>query len=248
VLCLVAFLSGTIDAIAGGGGLIQLPALMVAFPQAPVAMLLATNKLSSIFGTAMATTQFLRRVKVDPRQIIPCAALAFGTSMLGAAAITYADPHAIKPAIALLLLAVLVFVIARPRFGVSESTEHLVTHRMIKSLFVAGAVGFYDGFLGPGTGVFLIMGFVGLLGMNFLSGGANAKVINLTTNIAAVGYFASQGLLDYRLGLPMAVSNIAGGFLGSHLAIIRGSRFVRKIFVFVASLALLRLCYDVFGN
>jgi uncharacterized protein len=246
LLSLVSFFAGTVDAIAGGGGLIQLPALLLAFPHAPVAPLLATNKFASISGTAIATSRYLKHVKLDMRRLLPSAAVAFLASMAGAIAVSYSDPQRIKPAIAVLLLVVLLFTVLRPDFGVLKIKTASIRRPLLRSVAIAAAVGFYDGFLGPGTGIFFVFGMVGLLGMSFLEGGASAKVLNLATNIAAVGYFLSKGLIDFKLGIPMTLCNVAGGYLGSQLAIRNGSTFVRKVFLVVVALVLLRLSYDIF--
>ncbi|MGE0174369.1 MAG: sulfite exporter TauE/SafE family protein [Oligoflexales bacterium] len=245
ILSTVAFFAGTVDAIAGGGGLIQLPALFLVFPSAAVAPLLGTNKFSSIWGTGVATVKYLRHVKLDVRRILPSAILAGATAMAGAVAVSYADPEKIKPAIAVVLVAVLLFTVARNTFGVIRVRKEAVRFPLLKALMIAGLVGFYDGFLGPGTGVFLVFGFVGLMGMDFLEGSASAKVINLATNVAAIGYFASSGLVEYRLGVPMAFANVVGGYIGSHMAIAKGSTFVRKVFLIVVGLILMRLSYDI---
>jgi uncharacterized membrane protein YfcA len=244
LMSLASFFAGTVDAIAGGGGLILLPSLLLAFPNAPVATLLGTNKCTSIAGTAVATAKYLRHVKLDMKRLMPSAVVAFIASMAGAAAVSYADPQRIKPAIALLLVGVLLFTILKPNFGLAAKAAG--GRPFLKALLIAASVGFYDGFLGPGTGIFFVFGFVGVLGLNFLEGGASAKVLNLATNLAAVGYFAYRGLIDDRLGIPMALCNVVGGYVGSHMAITHGSAFVRKFFSIVVALVLVRLLYDIF--
>lgn len=242
-LGLAAGVAGFFDAIAGGGGLIQLPALLFALPTTPLPNLLATNKLSSAVGTAVATTRLVRHVRFDLRSLMPAAVCAGAFAAAGATAATMVSPTVMKPIVLALLTGALVFTVTKKDFGLKD--RHAIKYRVAKTFLIAATVGFYDGFLGPGTGGFLIFGFVSLLGQSFLTGAASAKVINLATNLAAIGLFAAKGLVLYQVAIPMALCNLVGGYLGSHMAIKRGSAFVRHIFTLMVGLVLVRLAVDV---
>jgi uncharacterized protein len=248
ILCLAAFFAGFVDSIAGGGGLIQLPALFVFLPPAiaaQVPQVMGINKFSSICGTTVATIQYARKVDLQWSLLAPIALAAFVFSFLGARTVSLLNPQLIKPVILVLLAAVAVYTYTRKK-TVPDSVFLLPkSYRPWVALTLGAAIGFYDGFFGPGTGTFLLIGFVGLFALNFLQASAHAKAINLTTNIAAVAWFASTGNIRYDYAVPMALANIAGSFLGSHMAILKGSEFVRKFFLAVVLLLIARFAYEM---
>jgi uncharacterized membrane protein YfcA len=245
VLCAFAFLAGALDAVVGGGGLVQLPALLVVLPQAPVVSLLGTNKLASVVGTGSAALTYSRRVAVDRGTAAWMAGTAFVGSGAGAFVATRVGSDALKPLVLVALVCVLTYTLRRPDLGEVE----LLKLRAGSQRLVAGAggalIGFYDGFLGPGTGSFLVFLLVGALGLSFLHASATAKVVNTTTNLAALGLFALGGHVLWVLGAAMAASNLAGSQVGARLAIRRGSAWVRRVFVVVVSALILRLGYDL---
>jgi uncharacterized membrane protein YfcA len=247
-LCLAAFFAGFVDSIAGGGGLIQLPALFVFLPPAiaaQVPQVMGINKFSSICGTTVATLQYARKVDLQWKLLIPMAFAAFVFSFLGARTVTLLNPELIKPIILVLLVAVAIYTYARQK-ATTTSFFLLPEHSKLWVALAAGAaIGFYDGFFGPGTGTFLLIAFVGLFALDFLHASAHAKAINLTTNIAAVAWFASTGNIPYQYAVPMALANIAGSFIGSHMAILKGSEFVRKFFLAVVLLLIARFAYEM---
>ena len=247
LLCSFAFLAGFVDAVAGGGGLIQLPALFLFLPHGATsvpAFVFGTNKLSSICGTTVAVIQYSQKVKLPWRIVYPAAATAFGFSILGARLVSALKPEFLKPIVVILLVFVAFFTYlnkGRPSW-ISRITAN---REVIYAVMTGAGLGFYDGFFGPGTGAFLIFIFVGFFGFDFLIASASAKIVNLATNLAAVIYFGSHGLIYYEYALPMGVCNVAGSIIGSRLAILKGSKFVRRIFLLVISGLILKLVWDL---
>ncbi len=247
-LILFAFLAGFVDSIVGGGGLIQLPALFVFLPAsatAAVPAIMGTNKFSSICGTAVATAQYARRVQLNWRILLPAAGCAFVFSFLGARAVSLLNPKVIKPVILLLLLAVAFYTYTRKKGVPSHPLRLSAPSQFWAAVAVGCSIGFYDGFFGPGTGSFLIIAFVGLFALDFLHASASAKVVNLSTNIAALIWFAATGNILFRYALPMAAANIAGSMVGSHLAILKGSEFVRRFFLGIVLVLILRFGWEL---
>ncbi len=247
LLCAFAFLAGGLDAVVGGGGLVQLPALLVVLPQAPVVALLGTNKLASVVGTASAAVAYSRRVAVDRRTAAWMAGAAFLGSAAGALVATQVGSDLLKPVVLVALVAVLAYTLRRPSLGEVELLR--LRARAQRGVAVGGGalIGFYDGFLGPGTGSFLVFLLVGAVGLSFLHASATAKVVNTGTNLAALALFAYGGHVLWALGAAMAMANLAGSQVGARLAIRRGSAWVRRVFVVVVSALVLRLAFDVLG-
>lgn len=245
-LCIAGFIAGFIDSIVGGGGLIQLPALLVALPQSPVPVLLGTNKLASMAGTTVAMIRFQRAVKFELRQYLPAIAAAFIGSAIGAYLATQFSSHQIKPVIFVLLIAVCVFFLVRPEFGSSEMREIPLRTRVRRATCLAACIGMYDGFFGPGTGTWLIVGGVTILGLNFIRASAFAKIINLATNLAAFTTFAAANAVDWKVGMPLACCSIAGSAIGARFAISKGDTFVRKVFFCVVGALIVKLGMDIF--
>lgn len=235
LLAAAGFAAGWIDAVVGGGGLVQLPALAVAFPHVAPVQILATNKISSICGTSTSSITYYRRVHPDLRTAYAMASVAFLGSLGGALVGSHIPRSAFNP----ILLAVLVLVggytVLRPNLGV-ETELRFAGHRHLVAASLTGlAVGFYDGALGPGTGSFLVFALVGLLGYGFLEATAKAKIANFATNLAALCIFIPQHAVMWSIGLAMGVSNLVGGYTGARMAVARGSAFVRVVFVLVVS-------------
>ena len=248
LLCLAAFFAGFVDSIAGGGGLIQLPALFVFLPPAiaaQVPQVMGINKFSSICGTTVATIQYARKVDIQWRILIPMAIGAFVFSFLGARTVSILNPKLIKPVILILLVVVAVYTYSRKKSAPERALNVSPASRVLLAMVAGCAIGFYDGFFGPGTGTFLLISFVGLFALDFLHASAHAKAINLTTNIAAVAWFASTGNIPYHYAIPMALANIAGSLVGSHMAILKGSEFVRKFFLGMVLVLIGRFAYEL---
>ncbi len=247
-LCLFAFLAGFVDAVVGGGGLIQLPALLLLLPSAPadsLAAVLGTNKLSSICGTGTAVVQYARRVPINWRSILPAGVAAFLFSFLGARTVSSINPQVLKPLILFLLIAVAAYTCWKKDLGHLHAPQFTMHRERRFGILVGMAIGFYDGFFGPGTGSFLIFIFIGLFGFDFLTASASAKVINFATNLSAVIYFAATGNILYQFALPMGLCNLLGSLAGSRLAILKGNAFVRVFFLIVVAAMILRFGREI---
>ena len=244
LLMFVALAAGWVDAVVGGGGLLQLPALLLVPGLAPV-QALATNKLSSIFGTATASVTYVRRIRPDMRTALPMAGFALGGSFGGATVATLLPAEGFKPIIVLAMLAVLTFVAIRPAMGAATVLRFEQRRHLVVASALGLGIGFYDGILGPGTGTFLIIALVSVLGYDFLNSSAKAKIVNLATNLGALALFIPTGSVMWGLGFSMAAMNMVGGYLGSRTAIAKGSSFVRVVFLGVVGVLILKLGYDV---
>ncbi|HEX2313694.1 MAG TPA: TSUP family transporter [Thermomonospora sp.] len=245
LLLLAALAAGWVDAVVGGGGLIQLPALMVLNPGQPVAAALATNKLASIAGTSSAAVAYLRRSGPDLRIAGPAGALAVAAAALGACCAAAISSGVLRPVIMVVLLGVAALVVLRPDLGRVERPVARTRRRTAAAVLVPGIlIAFYDGLVGPGTGTFLVIAFTTLLGVDFVRASANAKIINTGTNLGALVVFALQGHVLWALGLAMAVCNIVGAQAGARMAIDRGAGFVRGVLLCVVGALVLRLGYD----
>lgn len=243
-LCFFAFLAGFIDSMVGGGGLIQLPALFIFFPNTNIAALIGTSKLVSICGTTAAAIQFTKQVKLDFRALLPYAVTALIFSFLGARTVSVINSEILRPVVLSLLIVVTIYTFIKKDFG-EEYQPRRQNNLVYYMMLIAGSVGFYDGFFGPGTGSFLIFLFIAVLGFDFIRASATAKIINWSTNLAALVYFVFIGKVLYSIALPMALCNVIGGILGARMAIVKGSAFVRVIFLIVVSGLIIKLAYDI---
>ncbi len=246
VLCCAAVLAGLVDAVVGGGGLVQTPALFSAMPTTGPATLLGTNKLAGIFGTASAALSYARRVKIAWSAALPAAIAAFILSFLGAYTVTAIPPDFLRKLLPFILICVAIYTFSKKEFGVTHAPLHDGAKEKWIAVLVGGGIGFYDGFFGPGTGSFLVFLFVRIFGFDFLSASAVSKIVNVACNFAALLWFGYSGHLLWQLGVIMACCNIAGSLLGSRLAIRYGSTFVRKLFLVVVSTLILKTTYDAF--
>ena len=247
LMALAAFAAGWIDAVVGGGGLIQLPALLLGFPGATPAQLLATNKFGSIFGTVTSSVTYYRRVRPDLRTALPMAAVAFLGAVGGAVLGLNIPKAAFNPVILVMLLVVGGYTVARPRMG-HETALRFDGHRHTAVAMLTGfIIGVYDGALGPGTGSFMVFALVGLMGYAFLEASAKAKIANFATNLGALAVFVPGGHVMWKIGIVMAAANLAGGYTGARTAVARGSAFVRVVFVVVLSAFIIRIGGSVFG-
>ncbi len=241
----VAFVAGWVDAVVGGGGLIQLPALLLALPEdAPVASISGTNKVSSVAGTAIATITYLRRIRPDWAVVLPLVVTAGAGSAIGAQLVRLLPKDAFTPIVLVALVAVGVYTVKRPQMGLEHDVRHTGLAAVWRTALIGFSVGVYDGFLGPGTGSFFVILIVAVLGHGFLQATAKAKLANLTTNLAAISVLAWHGQVYWWLGLAMAAANLLGGLTGARMALRHGSAFVRRVFLLVVGLMVLRLGWD----
>jgi uncharacterized protein len=245
ILAVAALVAGYLDAVVGGGGLIQLPMLLLVLPSAAPVQILATNKLSSICGTSVSAVTYGRRVRPELRTAAPLAALALAGSVGGAFAAKLVSAQAFRVIVLAALVVVATTTFLRPALGL-EAAPRFHGHRHLLAAGGCGlAIGWYDGAIGPGTGTFLVFTLVGLLGMDFLRASAAAKIGNVATNLGALLVFIPQGAPLWRLGLVMGASNLVGGFLGARTALARGSAFIRVVFLVVAVALIARLAVQV---
>lgn len=246
LLGMAAFLAGLIDAVVGGGGLIQIPALFSAFPHAAPATLLGTSKMAGIWGTAAAAGSFARRVKVAWSTATPAAISAFLLSFIGAWTVTQVPPDFIRKLLPFILAAVAIYTYRKKDFGLLHAPAHTGMRERVFAIAVGGAIGFYDGFFGPGTGSFLVFLFVRFFGFDFLGASAVAKVVNVACNASALLLFSSKGHVFWKLALVMAICNVAGSLAGTRLAVKYGVSWVRLLFLFVVSALVLKTGWDAF--
>lgn len=245
LLCLAAGGAGWVDAVSGGGGLLQLPSLLVALPSAAPSLALGTNKLASIIGTTGAATTYARRSAVDLRTAMPMVLAAIAGSALGASLATRIPAAAFRPAILVLLIGVWVWTLVRPQMGAEQRLRWPGRRRHYVVAAAAGfGIGCYDGLLGPGTGSFLLIVLVAGLGYSFLNASATAKIVNAGTNLAALAVFGLAGSVLWGLGLLMGACNLAGAIIGARMAISRGSSFVRIVFLAVVGILIARLGWE----
>jgi uncharacterized protein len=244
LLVLAGFVAGWVDAVVGGGGLVQLPALLLVPGVSPV-QALATNKLAGIMGTSVSAGTFYRRVHPDMRTAIPMALAALAGAAGGALLASSLPPEVFRPVILVALVAVAVYTVARPTLGRATSLRWTGGRHVAAAVVLGLGIGFYDGLLGPGTGTFLVIGLVAVLGYAFLEASAKAKIVNAATNLGALTVFALQGAPLWTLGLLVGVSNIGGAYLGARMAVAKGSRFVRVVFMVVVGALIVRLGWDV---
>jgi uncharacterized membrane protein YfcA len=247
LLVLAALAAGFVDAVVGGGGLVQLPALLLGLPGASPVQVLATNKLASICGTSASSVTFYRKVRPHAGTFVPLMVLAFVGSALGALIASRIPAEAFDPIVLVVLVVVGAWVLFRPSLG-EATVLRFSGHRHTAVAMAAGfVIGVYDGALGPGTGSFFVIALVGLLGYSFLEASAKAKMANWATNLAALVVFVPQGAVLWKVGLLMGLANMAGGWLGARTAVARGSRFVRVFFIVVVSAFIVRIGGEVLG-
>ena len=245
----VAFVAGWVDAVVGGGGLIQLPALLIGLPAGtPPAAILGTNKLSSVWGTATSALTYARRVPLDWRTVLPLAVGAAIGSAAGAELAKLLPKDAFTPIVLVALVGVGLYTWRRPELGLVTAMRHSGGAHYGRTAVIGLVIGAYDGFLGPGTGSFFVIALVGVLGYGFLEASAKAKIANVVTNAAALAVFALHGTVLWGLGLSMGAANLLGGYLGARTAISRGNAFVRRVFLVVIAALALKLAYDIVRN
>ena len=247
LLGLAALTAGFVDAVVGGGGLVQLPALLLGLPAASPVEVLATNKLASFCGTSVSSATYYRRIRPDPKTFLPLMLLAFVGSVAGAAVAFLIPKDAFEPIVLVALIVVGAYVLFKPTLG-GETQLRFSGHRHTAAAMLTGlGIGFYDGALGPGTGSFFVITLVGLLGYSFLEASAKARLANWATNLGALCVFVPQGVVLWKVGLLMGVCNLAGGYIGARTAVARGSRFVRVFFIVVVSAFIIRIGGGIVG-
>ncbi|HET7069555.1 MAG TPA: TSUP family transporter [Nocardioides sp.] len=247
LLALAGLAAGFVDAVVGGGGLVQLPALLVGLPGASPVQVLATNKLSSICGTTVSSATYYRRIRPDPRTFGPLMACSFAGSVGGAFLGSHLSETVFDPVVLVVLVVVGGYVLLRPELGATTALRHAGRRHVVTAMVTGLGIGLYDGALGPGTGSFFVITLVGLLGYSFLEASAKARLANWATNLAALCVFVPQGAVLWKVGFVMGACNLLGGYLGARTAVTRGTRFVRIFFILVVAGFVVRIGGDLLG-
>jgi uncharacterized membrane protein YfcA len=245
-LAFLAFTAGFIDSVAGGGGLIQIPALLINLPNSALPVLFGTNKIASLSGTSIAAYQYSKRIQYNFKVLLSIAFFSFVASNAGAMSLSLINPNLLKPFVLILLILIAMYTFIKKDLGSIQTKTLPVRKQIMLGSLIGIAVGFYDGFFGPGTGSFLVLGFVVVLGFDFIAASAYSKVINCVTNVSALVVFIRQGNYLLELAILMAIFNSTGSIVGSRIAMKKGNDFVRTIFFIVVAIMIARYSYDVF--
>jgi hypothetical protein len=246
LLCIAAFLAGFVDAIVGGGGLIQTPVAMILLPNLAVATVIGSLKIPSFSGTLLAARQYLKKVEMNWALLSIMAVGAFAAAFLGSTLLTKVHNDFMKPLLLVVLTLIAIYTFIKKDFGAHQAKEHSLRTQIFLAVIISVVIGFYDGFIGPGTGSFFVLAFVTVLGFDFLHASANAKMVNLATNFGSICLFILKGKIIWAIAIPMAICNAIGGFIGAKLAIKKGNGFIRIFFLIVVIGTLIRFGYDVF--
>lgn len=246
LLCFASFLAGFIDAIAGGGGLIQTPVALILLPHQPVANLMGSLKIPGFTGTGIASLQYLKKVDMNWKLLLIMAFFSSIAAFGGSYIMTIVSNDFMKPLLFLVLIGVAVYTFFKKDFGSHQPKSISDQQSVFFGVLISIFIGFYDGFIGPGTGSFLMLAFISVLGFDFLHASANAKLVNLASNIGSLILFISKGKIIWLIAIPMAFCNGLGGWLGAKIAIKKGNSFIRVFFLVVVIGTLFRLSYDIF--
>jgi uncharacterized membrane protein YfcA len=245
LLCFAAFAAGFVDAIVGGGGLIQTPAALILLRSYPVVTAISCTKIPSFSGTLFAAFQYLKKVKINYTLSAIMCTIAFFSSFAGSELLTVVSNQFMKPVLLAILIVVAIYTYTKKDFGQHEAKGHSPKKELWFAIAISLLIGFYDGFIGPGAGSFLILAFISLLGYDFLHASAQAKLVNLATNLGSIVLFTIKGKIIWMVTFPMAACNAIGGMLGARMAIMKGNKFIRVLFLVVIIGTLLRFAWDV---
>jgi uncharacterized membrane protein YfcA len=244
LLLFFGFLAGFIDSIVGGGGLIQLPAVLIFAPSENISTSFGTNKFAGFLGTLTAAFRYIKGIKLNYYATIPGIITALPASSFGAALVSHINKETLKPAILLLLIFVGIYTFIKKDFGKIQ-TKVVSNQKAIMFSLISGLlIGFYDGFFGPGTGSFLVFIYIGFFGFDFIQASASAKIINGFTNLSALLFFGYNQHIIYQVAIPLGIANILGSIMGTKMALKRGTEFVRKLFLIVVLGFILKIAYD----
>jgi uncharacterized protein len=246
LLCFFAFLAGFIDSIVGGGGLVQVPAFFVLYPQLPVPNIIGTQRIASAVGTSVAAWNYAKTVRIPWKIVLYTGLGAAVASYLGATVQSLLPNEVLKPVILVVIIGIAIYTYRNKTFGQDEVfkvPEHL---QPWYALSIGTVLGFYNGFVGPGTGSLLVFGFVSVIGYGFLKASAISKVVNVIADVSSLVFFLMHKYVLFHIAIPMMVCNTAGAYLGSRMAVLRGNTFIRKVFLVVVAGIILRFAWDVF--
>lgn len=245
LLCAFAFLAGFIDSIVGGGGLVQIPAFFVLYPQLSVPNVISTNRLASAAGTSVAAWNYARSVKIPWKTVLWAGIAAAILSYLGATVQSLLPSSVLKPIILVLIVLIAIYTYRKKDLGQWENFRIAPEKLHWWAAGIGGLLGFYNGFVGPGTGSLLVFGFVSVIGYSFLSASAISKIVNVIADVSSLLFFLINKQVLFQLALPMMACNVAGSYLGSRMAVLRGNAFIRKVFLVVVAGIVARFAWDV---
>lgn len=245
LMCCAALLAGFVDSIVGGGGLVQVPALFILFPHFEIPRIIGTNRFSSFMGTAVAGYQYSKKVEIPWRTVIYAGIGAGVMAFLGAKISDIIDEKILKPVILVLMTAIAIYTFTKKDLGQDEMLKFELAKVPLYGLIIGSSAGFYNGFVGPGTGSLLVFGFVSVIGYGFLKASAISKIVNVIADVSSLGYFIVAGYVQYEIAIPMMICNMAGSYFGSKMAILKGNEFVRNFFLVVIFALILRFGWDV---
>ena len=246
ILCAFAFLAGLIDSIVGGGGLVQIPAFFVLYPQLAAQNIIGTNRLASAVGTAVAAWNYSRSVAIPWKTVLYAGVFAAGFSYLGATIQSLLPSAVLKPIILVLIILIAIYTYRKKNFGQIDELQVAPEHLRWWAAGIGAVLGFYNGFIGPGTGSLLVFGFVSVIGYNFLKASAISKIVNVVADASSLIFLLMHKYVLFHLALPMMVCNVSGAYLGSRMAVLRGNGFIRKVFIVVVTGIVARFAWDVF--
>jgi uncharacterized membrane protein YfcA len=229
----------------GGGGLIQTPAALVLLRSYPVVTAICCTKIPSFSGTFFAALQYLKKVKINYTLTTVMCTIAFFSSFAGSELLSVVSNHYMKPVLLAILVIVAIYTYTKKDFGQHEAKDHPAQKELWFAVAISLTIGFYDGFIGPGAGSFLILAFISLLGYDFLHASAQAKLVNLATNLGSIVLFTIKGKIIWLVAIPMAACNAVGGMLGARMAIMKGNKIIRVYFLVVIIATLVRFAWDV---
>ena len=244
IASLAALVAGFVDAVAGGGGVITFPTLLML--GLPVSQIVGTNKFVSTCGTSAATYTFWRNGFISREVGVRAVPVVVVGSLLGAYLVLALPNDFLRPLAGTLTLAIALYAFFRPKLGAEHGYQGLTAPLTVKLLLAALIIGFYDGFFGPGTGMFLTLFFVRVLKMDFVNAAGNTKLLNLVSNVVPLTYFLFSGVVLFNYAVPMAVGNLIGGYLGAHAAVKVGPQLVRWIFIIMAAALSIKLMIEQF--
>jgi uncharacterized protein len=245
ILCIASFFAGFVDAIVGGGGLIQTPVALILLPNYAVSSIIGSLKIPAFSGTSFAANQYLKKVDINWKLLLLMATVAFCAAFLGSNLLTMVSNDFMKPLLLIVLTLIAIYTFTKKNFGQQQAKNLSSNKQLLYAVLMSVCIGFYDGFIGPGTGSFLVLGFVAILGFDFLHASANAKMVNLATNFGSICLFVIKGKIIWAIAIPMAICNALGGWIGAKVAIKKGNGFIRIFFLIIVIGTLIRFGYDV---
>jgi len=245
-LCVAAFAAGFVDAIVGGGGLIQTPIALMLLPQYALSTVIGSLKIPAFSGTSFAAAHYLKKVNMNWKLLLLMMLLAMAAAFTGSQLLTMVKNDFMKPILLVVLSFVAIYTYSKKNFGQHKEKDHTAKTEIIYAVAISILLGFYDGFIGPGTGSFLVLAFITVLGYDFLHSSANAKMVNLATNFGSICLFILKGKIVWVIAIPMAICNAIGGAVGARLAVKKGNKFIRIFFLVIVVGTLIRFAYDIF--